>query len=338
MKAYCRLFRLTLALALILAAAPLFAQRTITIRMASQVPENTPWGHLLNLIADDWRRITNGQVEIIIFHNQTAGNEETVVRNLRLNQLQAGVLSTFGLTEIAREVMTLSCPFFIRDDDELDMVFSEIRGDLEERLNSAGFFTLAWTRVGWVKFFSKTPIFLPEDLKRQRLGTLNEYESLNQAFRAMGFQMVPVTQNDLLISLNSPMVDAVYHSPVIAGGTQIFGLAKNMASINVAPFMGAIIFNRRAWNAVPDRFKPQLIEAARIRELELSRTVRQFEEEMVRIMESHGLVVNQLSAAQERLWHDEIGRTMPSLIGSLFDRGFYNRIEGILRPHRSRSP
>ena len=331
-----KIFRSTLALMLLLQAGTVFAQRTITIRMASQVPENTPWGQFLNLIAEDFRQITNGQVDIIIFHNRTAGNEEAVIRNLRLNQLQAAVLSTFGLTEIAPEVMTLSCPFFIRDDEELDLVFADVRGVLEERINAQGFHTLAWTRVGWVKFFSKTPIFVPDDLKRQRLGTLNEYESLNQAFRAMGFQMVPVAQNDLLISLNSPRVDAVYHSPVIAGGTQIFGLARNMASINVAPFMGAIVFNQRAWNAIPDRFKPQLTESLRRREADLAQTVRQFEQDMVRIMEGHGLVVNQLTPAQEQLWHDEIGRAMPGLVGTLFDRNLYNRIETILRAQRSR--
>ena len=332
-----KIIRTVLVLVLILQAGAVFAQRTITIRMASQVPENTPWGLFLNQIADDWRRITNGQVNVLVFHNRTAGNEETAIRNLRLNQLQAAVLSTFGLTEIATEVMTLSSPFFIRDDEELDLVLGEVKDELEAIINDKGFFTLAWSRVGWVKFFSKTPVFVPDDLKRQRLGTLNEYESLNQAFRTMGFQVVPVAQNDLLIALNSPMIDAVYHSPVMAGGTQIFGLARNMLSLNVAPFMGAIILNQRAWNSIPERFRPQLIEAARRREAELARTVMQFEEEMIRTMTTHGLVVNETTGAQAQLWYDEIGRTMPILAETLFDRNMYNRINSILQAHRSRS-
>ena len=159
-------FRIVLVLVLILEAGMLFAQRTITIKMASQVPENTPWGYFFNQIAIDWKRITNGEVNLIIYHNGTAGNEETVLRNLRLNQIQAAVLSTFGLTEITPEVLTLSCPFFIRNNDELDLVLKEVKDELERKINSKGFFTLAWSRVGWVKIFSKTPIFVPADLKR----------------------------------------------------------------------------------------------------------------------------------------------------------------------------
>jgi TRAP-type C4-dicarboxylate transport system substrate-binding protein len=321
---------------LLLLTGPVFAQRTITIKMASIVPENTPWGHFLNRIASEWKRITDGQVNVIVYHNGTAGKEDEIIRSLNLNQMQAGVLSTFGLTEIAPEVMTLSCPFFIRNDDELDKVFNEIKPELEDRINAKGFFTLAWARVGWVKIFSKAPVFMPSDLKNQKLATNGEYEKLNQAFKTMGFQMIPVAQDDILVALNSPMVDAVYSSPIAVGGTQIFGLAKNMASINIAPFMGAVIINRPTWRAVPEKFKASMIEAVRREELELDKTVRKFEEGMIKTMGNYGLKVNQLTPAQEQLWYDEIERAMPGMIGTFFDRIFYNRIQAILREQRNR--
>ena len=331
-----KIFRITLVLFLILETGMLFAQRGITIKMASQVPENTPWGQFFNQIAADWKRITNGEVNLIIYHNGTAGNEETVLRNLRLNQIQAAVLSTFGLTEITPEVMTLSCPFFIRNNDELDLVLKEVKDELEKKINSKGFFTLAWSRVGWVKIFSKTPVFTPADLKRQKLGTYGEYEKLNQVFKSMGFQMVPVSNNEILIALNSPMVDAVYQSPIAVGSTQAFGLAKNMASINVAPFMGAIVMNQRSWNSIPEKYKPQMIESIRRREAELDRAVRKLEDDMITTMGAYGLKVNQLTQAQEQLWYDEINRIIPGIVGTVFDRGIYNRIEAILREYRNR--
>jgi TRAP-type C4-dicarboxylate transport system substrate-binding protein len=330
--------KIVLALILTLAfSVGLFAQRKITIKMASPVPENTPWGQCLNQIAAEWRRITGGEVEIVIYHNGVAGNEEAVVRNLRVNQIQAAVLSTFGMYELSPEIMTLSCPFLIRDDKELDLVLAGLKGELEEKINAKGFFTLAWSRVGWVKIFSRSPVFVPADLKRQKLGTNGEQAELNQAFKTMGFQMIPVARNDILIALNGGMVDAVYESPVAVGSLQIFGLAKNMASINIAPFMGGIIFNQRAWRSIPEKYRPQLIEATRRLELELDHSIRALEEDMVKTMGNYGLKVNQLSPAQEQLWYDEIGRVMPGLVGTAFDRGIYGRIEAILRAHRSGS-
>ena len=152
----------------------------------------------------------------------------------------------------------------------------------------------------------------------------------------MGFQMVPVANNEILIALNSPMVDAVYQSPIAVGSTQAFGFANNMASINVAAFMGAIILNRRAWNAIPDKYKPQLIEATRRREAELDKVVRQFEDDMIKLMGNYGLKVNQLTPSQEQLWYDEVERALPGMVGTIFDRNIYNRIEAILRNYRGR--
>jgi len=109
-----------------------------------------------------------------------------------------------------------------------------------------------------------------------------------------------------------------------------------MASINVAPFIGAIVFNQRAWNSIPERFRPQLIEVTRRLERELDQTIKDFESELIRTMETHGLTMNQLSKDQEQLWYDEIGRITPSLIGTMLDRDVYNRIDAMLRDHRSR--
>jgi TRAP-type C4-dicarboxylate transport system substrate-binding protein len=331
-----KIFRIVLALALLVFACPVFAQRTLTIKMASPVPENSPWGKFFNQLAIDWRKITNGEVEMIIYHNGVAGGEKEVVRNLRVNQIQAAVLSTYGLYEISPEVMTLSCPFLIRDDDELDLVLAGLKDELEEKINSKGYFTIAWARVGWVKFFSKQPIYVPADLRKQKLGTNADQAEMNEIFKTMGFQMIPVARNDILIALNSSMVDAVFQSPVAVGSMQVFGLAKNMASINIAPFIGAVVFNQRTWRAIPEKYKPQLIDAVRRNEAELDRSIRELEADMVKTMENYGLKVNQLSSQQEQLWYDEIGKSMPSLIGSMFDRGVYERIEALLREHRNR--
>jgi len=328
--------RIILALILVFLVSPLWAQRKITIKMASPIPENTPWGRYFSQMANDWRNITNGEVELIVYHNGVAGNESDVVRGLKLNQIQAAVLSTLGLFEISPEIMTLSCPFLIRNDDELDLILSEVTGGLEEKINSKGYFTLAWARVGWVKFFSKSPVFTPADLKRQKLGTNADQAELNQVFKAMGFQLVPVERNDILIALSSNMVEAVFQSPVAVGSTQAFGLAKNMASINVAPFLGAVIFNQRAWRSIPDKYKPQMIEAVRRNEAKLDRDIRKLEDDMIKTFGNYGLKVNQLSPQQEQLWYDEIGRAMPGLIGTVFDRNVYERVEAVLQNYRNR--
>jgi TRAP-type C4-dicarboxylate transport system substrate-binding protein len=316
--------------------APAFAQRRkVTIKLASLVPENTPWGSALNRMATEWAAASNGEVSLVIYHNGTAGSEGDVLRKLKMNQVQAAILTSFGLNTITPEILTMSAPFLIRNNAELDLVLNELKPELEQRINGKGFYTLAWSKAGWVKFFSKAPVFVPDDLKRQKLGTNENEPALMDAFKAMGYQMVPVSMNQVLVYLNGGMIDAVYQSPVTVGGLQIFGMAKNMASINIAPFMGAIVMNGAAWRSIPEKYKPELIRIAKKFELELDASIQKLEEDIIVTMRQYGLVVNQISPAQEQLWYDDGNRVVPTLLGSTFDREIYRRIEAILRDRRA---
>jgi TRAP-type C4-dicarboxylate transport system substrate-binding protein len=155
------------------------------------------------------------------------------------------------------------------------------------------------------------------------------------AFRAMGYQMVPVAMNQILVSLSGGQIDAVYQSPVNAGGLQIFGRAKNMASIRVAPFMGAIVMNRRAWRSIPDRYRDELMRITRQVEAELDASVQAFEAEIIQSFTEYGLVINEVSPEQARLWYADTDRALPSLTrDGVFDAAMYNRINALLSARR----
>jgi TRAP-type C4-dicarboxylate transport system substrate-binding protein len=338
MKTFCflknrRLYALLIVL-LFFSAGPLFAQRRMPpIRLASLVPENTPWGAAINRMAADWGRATNGEVQVIVYHNATAGDEPEVLRKLRLNDIQAAVFTSVGLSSLMPEVMAISYPFLIRNDDEFDEVMGKLRTDLDSRIQRNGFVTLAWAHAGWIKFFSKAPILVPNDLRRMKLGTGSEEEMI-QAFRIMGYQITPTTLSSILTDLNSGKIDAIYQSPVYAGGSQVFGVAKNMANINVAPFMGGILMNETAWRRIPDRHKNQLLAICKQMEREIESSIHNLENDTIVTMRRYGLQVNDLSAQQMQEWYADTGRFENMLVGHVFNREYYTKINAILAEYR----
>jgi len=329
-----RLRPLLMVAALFLLAAPLFAQRRMPpIRLASLVPENTPWGAAINRMAADWSRATNGEVTVIVFHNATAGDEPEVLRKLRMNDIQAAVFTSIGLSSLMPEVMAVSYPFLIRNDAELNEVMTRIKPELDAKIQQNGFQTLAWAQAGWIKIFSKAPVFVPDDLRRMKLGTGTEEEML-QAFRIMGYQMVPTTLSQIITDLNSGKVDAIYQSPIYAAGGQIFGIAKNMADINVAPFMGGILMNRTAWNRIPDRYKAELLAICKRMERDIETSILNLESETIATMVRYGLQVNELTPQQMQVWYDDTARFESRLVGPVFNRDYYRRISAILADYR----
>ncbi|MCL2442336.1 MAG: TRAP transporter substrate-binding protein DctP [Treponema sp.] len=329
---------ISIVLLLFLIVCPLFAQQRATIvRLASLVPENTPWGQAINHLASEFNRVTNGEVEVIVFHNSTAGDEPEVLRKLRSNQIQAAVFTSMGMSAVMPEVMAFSYPFLIRNDAELDEVMRRLKPDLDARIQRNGFVTLAWVRAGWIKFFSRNPILTPDDLRRQRLATGTEDLQMLQTFRIMGYQVVPVGLSELLVALNSGRVDAVYQSPVYTAGNQIFGITRNMANMNVAPFMGGILMNEVTWRRIPDRYKPQLQEVCRRLEREIEASINNLETHAINTMVRHGLRVNELTPAQMQMFYSDTERYENNLVGTtnpVFNRDFYFRIKNILTEYR----
>jgi len=81
-------FVLLAVFALFLGMPALYAEK-IVIKMASIAPENSPWGNAISKLAEDWGKISDGQIEIKVYHNGIAGGESDVIRKMRFNQIQA---------------------------------------------------------------------------------------------------------------------------------------------------------------------------------------------------------------------------------------------------------
>jgi TRAP-type C4-dicarboxylate transport system substrate-binding protein len=236
---------------------------------------------------------------------------------------------------ITSDIMTLSCPFLIRTDAELDAVLDKLRPRLERSVNNAGFIPLAWSKVGWVNFFSRRPVFTPADIKRQKLAVGRDTDAITDVFKTMGYQLVDTSLNDVLVSLNSGAIDAAYQSPVNAAASQIFGIAKNMSSLRIAPFMGAVLMNQSAWRSIPEKHREAVRRIGRETEAANNRNVQKMEADAIAAMLKYGLTVNDSTAEQEAEWAADINRVMPELLDKTFNKELYNEIETVLRTMRN---
>ncbi|MDR1429594.1 MAG: TRAP transporter substrate-binding protein DctP [Spirochaetaceae bacterium] len=335
--------RLRIAALFLLCLGPvtLFAQRGrsqgggIEIKLASPVPENSLWGTSLNRIAAEWTRISGGQVRVRVLHGGTEGGEAKMRSSLDANQIQAAVFTTFGLSAINPAIITVSCPFLIRDDAELDLVMREVQGDFEAAISGTDYVIIAWSRAGWVNIFSRDPVFVPDDLRRQRLATNADASDLNTVFKTMGFQLVETDIVDVAPKMASGAITAVYQSPSAVAAYRLYTSLRNMASINIAPFLGGIVMNRVTWERINPQQREEMLRVTRRIAADLDASMQRTDTDALRVMSRSGLVINRLNAAQEQIWADEVGRAMPSLLGSIFDRDIYQKIDAIVRRYRS---
>jgi TRAP-type C4-dicarboxylate transport system substrate-binding protein len=147
--------------------------------------------------------------------------------------------------------------------------------------------------------------------------------------------MVGVSISETIQFLNSGKIDAVYQSPISVNAYQLYRVANNMCTVNIAPFMGGILMSRVGWDRVPDRHKQALREVVRQAGLEFENSFRRSEEDAVTDMRREGIIVNTVSAQEEQEWYRDIESYIPGLVEkNIFNREMYQRVLGILENYR----
>ncbi|MDR2304673.1 MAG: TRAP transporter substrate-binding protein DctP [Treponema sp.] len=311
----------------------LYAQK-VEIKLASSLPRNSDWGITLDRIAAEWIRVTNGEVELKVFH-QRAGSENDYLKWLRQGRFEAAIFTSSALYSIAPEIMALSIPFLIRDNDEFDAVLKEVRPFLDTKIEEKGFKNLAWAKAGWVKIFSRSPIYTPDDLRKLKVATNPADKKLADAFKAMGFQLVGATINEIPQFLASRRIDAVYQSPIAVQATQLYKIAGNMSSINLAPFMGGILMNRKGWESIPQRHQARLQEIVRKAGIEIENSFQKREVDSIEAMKKDGVHYNQATSDQMNLWYQDMYDRLPDMVNKgIFNKEMYERINQILENYR----
>ncbi|MDR2467585.1 MAG: TRAP transporter substrate-binding protein DctP [Spirochaetaceae bacterium] len=332
--------KLLIILGVMCSAAGMVFAAPIQIKLASIAPEATAWGRALNQMAKEWAAATGGEVRLIVYHNGMLGSAEgEVLKKLRMNQVQAAVFTSVGMNGISKKIFTLSAPLLVRNDEEMDYVLSSLGPDLEQTIEQSGFKLAAWSRVGWIRFFGRQPISAPDDLRKQKLAAPDDMPELSNIFKSMGYTCIPVSYNDTLIALSSNKVDAVFQVPPFVAAMQIFGVAKNMCQLDVAPVLGGIVMNQATWKRIPDKYKPRLIEIARKIARENDAGAKKLTSDAIDIMRRNGLVTNPFSAPDEQLWVDEVRKAIPEMLevrDSVLDQDIYHRTEALLQTVRSR--
>ena len=315
---------------------PLQAQnRRIVINMGTLAPEGTAWHDALLQMRQDWNRISRGQVILRIYPSGVQGDENTMIRKMRIGQLQAVAVSGNGLSRIEPAISCLQIPLMLDSYEELDHVRDQLAPRLEGMFEEKGFRILNWADAGWVHFFTKRPASTLDDMRGMKLLTSAGDPETEVLYKDFGFQVVPLPYTEVLTALQTGLIEAVQGPPLYAMVEQWFGLATNMTEVKWAPLVGATVISNRAWERIPANMRPELLEAARSAGRRLLTEIRQLNEDAVPAMTKRGLNVVHLDAAVLSSWFSEAKDAYPKLRGRYVRADLFDEVERLRDEFRS---
>jgi len=234
---------------------------------------------------------------------------------MRFGQLDAGVFTAFGLKLMVPESFVVTLPGLLRDERELDFILDNYVRRFDDRFRDEGFEILAWSKTGWAYVYGKQPIRTPDDLRKASLMVDNSDNAMTAAFKSLGFNVVPISINEIMVSLQSGLINSFYAPPVAAAAYQWFALAPHQTEYRLAPVIGGLVLSERAWSRIPERYHAEL-------KASMERVARDFyaeslrlNDEALQVMGRNGLVRVELTDAQRREWMEVMAGGHDLLVG-----------------------
>lgn len=322
------------ALFLLVAAAPAPAAPLI-VKMATLAPEGSSWYKALVEIGEEWKRISGGAVVLKLYPGGVVGDEQAMIRKMKVGQLQASALTGMGLAFIERSFYALSIPMFYASDEEYVFVRDRVAPMLERKLEEKGFVLLFWGEAGWVHFFANRPFMGPEDVKTMKLYVGAGDEPLIQSYKEVGFRPVPLSLLDILPGLQTGLIEAFGVTPLAALAFQWFALAPHTTDLRWAPLPGGGIIDRKTWEKIPADLRPKLLAASRAGGNRLRDEIRKLNEEAMRVMSANGLKARKTPPEARDEWVRLLEQVYPRVRGPIIPPDAFDAVKGHRAAYRA---
>lgn len=308
-----------------------FAAPAIRIKLATIAPTGSVYHKSLLALRENWKKESNGSVELVIYADGKLGGEADVVNLMSVNSVQASMLTTVGLSEIEKGVAGLqSIPMGFQSLAEVDYVGELLRPMLEERLAQKGFVVLFWSDAGWVRFFGKKPFTTPDELRKMKLFTWTGSPHQVEIYKSVGMNPVPIETADILPGLQTGLIEAAPLPPVFALAGQVDLRAPHMLELNWAPLVGACVVRKDTWEKIPADLRPAMAKAAHTAGAEILAASRKESDDAVKAMEKRGLKVAKVSSELEARWRAAAEVAYPKIRGTIVPADIFDKaLEGI---------
>ena len=180
--------------------------------------------------------------------------------------------------------------------------------------------------IGWVYWFSANEIAVPEDLRNAKIyTTAGDYVTV-ELFKRFGFNAIPVSETDILISLQTGMINSMQTVPILSLSSGWFALMPNMLDLKWAVFIGAVIIDERVWSKIRPEHQKVMMEVAQEIGKKYQENGRKTDAQAIEMMKKYGMKVKTPTDEELKIWEDFKEEIIPDVIDTYVPKEVYDKV------------
>ena len=240
--------RFSIAAALSIAAA--FPATATTIKIATVAPEGTTWMREMRASSEAVKKATDGRVEIKYYPGGVMGDDATVLRKIKIGQLQGGAFTGGEATVITGDAQVYSLPFLYRNQEEIDKLRTKLDPLLKQQFEKAGYALLGVSGGGFAYLMSTRDIKTREDLKAAKVWVPQGDKVAEVVFKVAGVSAISLPLSDVYTSLQTGLIDTAANTTSGAIAFQWHTKLKHMVDLPLTYVVGEIVVDKKSFDAL----------------------------------------------------------------------------------------
>lgn len=218
-----------------------------TIKIATLSPDGTTWMKKMRSAAKDIATQTSNRVKIKFYPGGVMGNENAILRKMRINQLQGAAISSGALVRYYKDSSIYGMPFLFNSHAEAVYVRSKMDKLIIEGLEKEGMISFGFAESGFAYILSNTPVKAVTELRKLK-AWIPDSEEARQAATAFKFQPIPLPFSDVLAGLQTSLINTIATSPIAAIALQWHSQVKYLTEMPLLYGSGTLVISKKAMN------------------------------------------------------------------------------------------
>ena len=232
-------------------AVALSLNANATIKVGVLAPEGTGWAKNIKKMTNEIKEATKGNVEIKVYYGGSQGDEQDVLRKIRIKQLQGGIFTGKTLGEINGDVRVLELPFTFNYSREKALkTLQSMAPYFNQKYEQNKFKNLGTFEIGQVYFVTQKKVQDLNSIKSLKIWSWDGDPIVSTMFESMHLIGVPLALPDVLSSLTTGVIEAAYAPPIGIVALQWNTKVKFIVDFPISYSIGSFVITSEAWSKI----------------------------------------------------------------------------------------
>ena len=307
---------------------------TVQVKIATLAPDGSPWLQTFSRVNDDLKEKTNNQLQLKIYSGGVLGDERDMLRKMYIEQIHGAVLTSSTLAMIFPEIKVFQTPYLFQTSDEVDYVLKKMDLFFRKGFDDKGYRIMVWSEGGFVRLMSTTPVETLGKIKKAKVWIWEDAPMARAIFDEAGVSAIPLSVPDVLVGLQTGLVDVVYAPPSGAIALQWFTKAKFMNDVPLIYLMGGIVMKNSFIKKLSPAQQELLIDSFSRQTDSLQAMVRKQNQEAIQVMVDYGVKILTVPDSEVQQFKELSVKAMQKLSQSSFSMQILNELKEHLAEYR----